>query len=225
MKIYGHPWSINTRKVLMTFAEKGQSAQLVLIMVPKGEHKLPEHLARHPFGKVPVLEDEGFVLFETGAIQRYLDRALAGPALRPAGDRDAARVDQWISASDSYFAPHAQPLLVESMFRRFLGGERNEALIASGRQEMQAALDAFERALQASPYLAGQAFSLADIHIAPYVDYLVQTGQGEPITRRPGLRDWWDRVSARTTWQRVARSGPQPYDPEVTADVIEPLYR
>lgn len=80
MKVFGHPWSINTRKVLMTLAEKGHEAELVLVMIPKGKHRAPPHLARHPFGKVPVLEDGGLVLYETGPINRYLDRVLSSSA-------------------------------------------------------------------------------------------------------------------------------------------------
>jgi glutathione S-transferase len=110
MKLYGHPWSINTRKTLMTLAEKGHQAELVLIMIPKGEQKSIEHLARHPFGKVPVLDDDGFVLYETRAINRYLDQKLGGTALIPGDDRDAARVEQWMNIADSYFIPHAHPL-------------------------------------------------------------------------------------------------------------------
>jgi glutathione S-transferase len=74
MKIYGHPWSTNTRKVLMVLAEKAREAELSLVMLPNGEQKLAAHLALHPFAKVPVLEDEGFVVYEASAINRYLER-------------------------------------------------------------------------------------------------------------------------------------------------------
>ena len=141
MKIYGHPWSINTRKTLMTLAEKRRPAELVLIMVPKGEHKAPDHVARHPFGKVPVLEDDGFVLYETSAINRYLDRTLEGPSLTPSNLREAARLDQWINVAEAYFIPYVHPLLVETLFRRYLGGEQNRRTIESAREGMQPALD------------------------------------------------------------------------------------
>jgi glutathione S-transferase len=226
MKIYGHPWSTNTRKTLMTLAEKGQRAEFVLVMIPKGEQRHPEHLARHPFGKVPVLDDDGFVLYETRAINAYLDRKLGGgAALVPRDDRASARIDQWINVADAYFIPHAQPLLVETIFRRFLGGEQNGRAIAAGREGMQPALDAADRHLESSSYFGSSSLSIADIHWMPYVDYLVQTGQGEPITRRAALAAWWERVSKRDAWQRVARSGPQPYDPGITADVIEKQLR
>jgi glutathione S-transferase len=225
MKIYGHPWSINTRKTLMTLAEKGHEAELVLVMVPKGEQKLPAHLALNPFGKVPVLDDDGFVLYETRAINRYLDAKLAGPSLVPPGDRERARVDQWTSVGDSYFIPHAHPLIVETLFRRYLGGEQNVRAIETGREGMQPALDAADRWLASNPYFAGATFSLADIHWMPYFEYLVQTGEGASVTRRTHLASWWSRVSSRGTWQRVGRSGPQPYEKGMTADVIEKNYR
>src|ERR1043166_4096133 len=105
MKIYGHPWSINTRKTLMTLAEKGHAAELSLVLLPNGEQKLPEHLARHPFGKVPVLDDDGFLLYEARAINAYLDRTLPGPSLMPAGPREIALLDQFTNVAAAYFVP------------------------------------------------------------------------------------------------------------------------
>jgi glutathione S-transferase len=225
MKLYGHPWSINTRKTLMTLAEKEHEVELELVMIPKGEQKSREHLARHPFGKVPVLDDEGFVLYETRAINRYLDKKLSGTALEPRDIRDAARLDQWINVADSYFIPYAHPLIVETLFRRHLGGEQDVAAIEAGRQGMQRVLDTADRWLASSPHLAGTSFSLADIHWMPYVEYLVQVGEGKNITDRTNLSAWWSRVSERPAWRRVARTGPQPYETSMTADVIEKRYR
>jgi len=225
MKIYGHPWSINTRKALMAAAEKGHALELALVMIPKGEHKRPEHVALHPFGKVPVLQHEAFLLYETQAINRYLDRTLSGPALVPSDPRGAARVDQWIGVADSYFSPNAQPFIVETMFRRYLGGEQNARAIEAGRAGMQPVLDTAERRLAASPYLAGDELSLADIHFMPYVEYLMRIGASELVTSRKSFAAWWERVSSRASWQRVARSGPQPYEPGMTADAVERQYR
>jgi glutathione S-transferase len=225
MKVHGHPWSINTRKVLMAAAEKGHDAELALVMLPKGEHKRPEHMALHPFGKVPVLQDEGFVLYETQAINRYLERTLSGRALVPPDARGAALVDQWIGVVDSYFSPHAQPFIVETMFRRYLGGEQNARAIEAGRAGMQPVLDAADRRLAEQPYLAGSELSLADIHFMPYIEYLMRIGAAELITSRKSFAAWWERASSRASWHRVARSGPQPYEPDTTADMIERLYR
>jgi len=221
MKIYGHPWSINTRKVLAVLAEKGQEAELALVMLPKGEQKLPAHVALHPFGKVPVLDDAGFLLYESAAINRYLERKFPTPPLMPSDERGAGLVSQWLSVSDAYFAPHAGPLLLETLFRRYLGGETNHAVVESARANMETALDAADHQLGTTAYLAGETFSLADIHLMPYLEYLDKTGQGAPIERRSKLSAWWQRVSRRPAWQKVARTGPQPYEPGMTAEVIE----
>jgi glutathione S-transferase len=225
MKIYGHPWSINTRKVLMVLAEKAKHAELSLVMIPKGEQRLAAHVALHPFAKVPVLEDEGFVLYETSAINRYLEQKFPTPALVPDDPQSAALANQWLGAIEAYFVPHAAPVIIETLFRRYLGGEPNLQAIESGRTNMQTALDATDRALQSSPYLAGRTFSLADIHFMPYLEYLEKTGQDQAVKQRKHLTAWWQRVSQRPSWQQVARTGPQPDEPGMTAEVIERRFR
>jgi glutathione S-transferase len=225
MKIYGHPWSTNTRKTLATLAEKGGEAELVLVMIPKGEQRHPDHLARHPFGKVPVLEDDGFVLYETRAINRYLDEKLGGARLTPADPKASALVDQWTNAADSYFIPHAASVIVETMFRRYLGGDQDLAAIDRGREAMQPALDALDRRLASNDYVAGSAFTLADIHFMPYFEYLVKIGEAEHVTRRKHLDAWWRRVESRPAWRSVARTGPQPYESGMTAAAVETMHR
>ena len=83
MKVYGFPGSTCTRKVLMTLHEKNCPYAFIPVDLGKGEHKQPEHLARQPFGVVPVLDHDGFVLYESRAIIRYLDAALVGEKLTP----------------------------------------------------------------------------------------------------------------------------------------------
>lgn len=174
---------------------------------------------------MPVLDHDGFVVYESRAIGAYLDRVLAGPALVPEDARGRARVDQWIGVSDAYFAPHAGPLIVETLFRPYLGGPQDAGAIAAGREGMQVALDAVDRALASSEHLAGPAFSLADIHWMPYLEYLGQIGEGEAIERRRNLAAWWKRTSSRPCWTKVARTGPQPYEPATRAQVLARLGR
>jgi glutathione S-transferase len=214
---------VNTRKSLATFAEKGHEPTLVVVMLPAGEHKQPAYLEIHPFGKVPALDDDGFVLYEARAIDAYLDATLAGPKLVPASPRERARMDQWINICDAYFAPYAQPVIVETLFRQFLGGPVDRAAIEAGRAGMTAALDELADQLANNAYVAGAAFTLADIHWMAYFEYLARIGEGAAIDQRPALRAWWGRVSERPAWHRAARSGPQPYDPKVAAEVLARL--
>ncbi|WP_415926820.1 glutathione S-transferase family protein [Mesorhizobium salmacidum] len=88
VKLYGTAGSPNVRGAMLGLAEKGVEYEFVSLMPPAW--KTPEHLARNPFGKVPVLEHDGFEVFETQAILRYLDQTFPGPALQPTNAREGA---------------------------------------------------------------------------------------------------------------------------------------
>src|SRR6266446_3698539 len=98
--VHSIPGSPFGRAVLTTLEEKG--ARYSFSPLAPGGLRSPEHLARHPFGRVPVLEHDGFLLYETQAILRYLDRVLPNPALTPADPRRAARMDQVMNVNDWY---------------------------------------------------------------------------------------------------------------------------
>src|SRR5215472_6276573 len=98
--VHSVPGSPFGRAVLATLEEKGASYRLAAL--PPGSSKSPEHLRLHPFGRVPVLEHDGFMLYETQAILRYLDRVVPTPALTPADPKAAARMDQVMNICDWY---------------------------------------------------------------------------------------------------------------------------
>jgi glutathione S-transferase len=212
MKVYGHPWSINTRKVLVTLAEKNLEAELVLVDLPRGGQHAPEHVARHPFAKAPVLEDGDLMIYESNAIMRYLDRKGGKTQLTPQSPRDAALMDQWISIGQSYFGEAAHALLVEAIFKRVRQfGEPDTVRIAQLCSELERPLGVMERRLRTSAYLAGESFSLADITFMPHFEYADRLAVGRKlIAAHECVTDWWERVSARPSWQRVGRSGEQP---------------
>jgi len=98
--VHAIPGSPFSRSVLATLEEKGAAYRLA--PVAPGTLRSPEHLARHPFGRIPVLEHGDFRLYETQAILRYLDRVLPRPPLTPADPRRAARMDQVMNINDWY---------------------------------------------------------------------------------------------------------------------------
>src|SRR5947209_7088462 len=110
MKIFGNPVSTCTRKVLMTLNEHGAPFELVVIDFAKGEHKQPAHLARQPFGQVPALDDDGFALYESRAMARYID-GKHGARLTPQDAQARALMEQWISVETSNFSPHAMKFI------------------------------------------------------------------------------------------------------------------
>jgi glutathione S-transferase len=201
MKLYGHPMSTCTRKVLTTLAEKNEKADFVLVDIMKGDQKKPDYLAMHPFGQVPVIDDEGFVLYESRAIMRYLDAKLAGQALTPTDLKSRARMEQWISIEQSHFSAAAMKIIWQNMFVPMGGGTPDQDVITKGRADLDRTLDITEKALTKQDYLAGGTFSLADITWMPYVEYLFPAQAGDAITSRPNVASWWTRVSERASWR------------------------
>src|SRR5262245_25798185 len=133
MKLYGNPMSTCTRKVLTVLAEKGHKAEFVLVDFAKGEQKQPAHLARQPFGVVPAIDDNGFQLFESRAICRYLDETLPGTKLTPADAKGRAIMEQWISIEQSYFTSAAMKVVRQGFFHPLFGQPVDQAVLEEGR--------------------------------------------------------------------------------------------
>lgn len=204
MKIYGHPLSSCTRKALIVAAEKGAALELIPVDVLGGEHKQAAYLARHPYGVIPALDDDGFVLIESRAIIRYLDAVLPGASLTPADPRARARMDQWMSIDQSYIAPKVSTLVVQHIVRPHLGLPAEPEVIATAQRELGQALAPIDRALADARFLAGAAFSLADVSLMPYLAGVHLVGAHGVLADLRHVQRWWAEVSARASWQRVS---------------------
>jgi len=204
------PGSPAARAVMATLIEKGASFH-VAGLVP-GAHKKEPHLSRHPFGKMPVLEHDDFSLYETQAILRHLDRVIATPPLTPESPREAARMDQIMGISDWYLFQGVNNVI--GFYRvvgpRLLGLNPDEAAIAEAMPRAQVVFAELSRLLGQKPYLASSRLTLADLIVAPHLDFLAQTPEWAPLTQgRSNLVDWLGRMNERkcmqmTTWETVA---------------------
>jgi len=207
MKLYGHPRSSCTRKVLLALAETGQRAELVRIELAQGDHTRPAHLARHPFGKVPVLEEGDFVLYESVAILRYLAARRPLAALLPHDPHGCARLEQWLSVEAAYLAPALWKLMSQLELAPMYGVAPDLAEVEEARRELGHALDVLDRALGAGSFLVGGRFSLAEIVLFPALQALMELGQGDLCRLRPRLFAWWERCGARPSFRGVLALG------------------
>lgn len=198
MKIYGHPMSTCTRKVLMTLAETNTPYDFVLVDFAKGEHKQPAHLARQPFGQLPALDDGGFGLYESRAICRYINEK-AGGKLMPGDARGRATAEQWISVETSNFTPPAMKFILHHLFQH----AQEPAVLEGAGKQLDTALGIMDAQLAKHPYLTGDALSLADIAFMPYVDYTIAPVK-DTYAKHRNVMAWWNRLSERPTWRKVA---------------------
>ena len=214
MKLYGMNVSSCTQKALTVCAEKGHEIELIEVNVLKGEDKLPAHLVLQPFGEIPVLEDDGFVLYESRAIIRYLDQKLPGPALTPSDLRLRALMDQWISVEQSYFSGPVYDLIrsgpvYETIWQSPAASNfpppPDAATLARSRAEVARVLDVLDKVLAKQDYLVGPMFSLAEVTWLPYLQYLMASPGAELLHARPHVAAWWQRISTRPSWVKVGR--------------------
>jgi len=205
--IPGSPFS---RSVLAALEEK--AAPYRVVPVVPGTLRSPHHLSRHPFGRVPALEDGDFRLYETQAILRYLDRVLPEPALTPADARRAARMDQLMNVNDWYLFQGVANIIAFQRIvgPRLMGLTPDEAAIAAAIPKARTVVDELARLLDGQPYFTGETLTLADLMLGPQLDFLQQTPEWEPLTaHHANLRQWLARMQARasflaTTWEKVA---------------------
>jgi glutathione S-transferase len=173
--VHSIPGSPYVRAVLATLEEKGAAYRVA--PVAPGSLRSPENLTRHPFGRVPTLEHDGFSLYETQAIVRYLDRILPHPALTPADPMAAARMDQAMNVNDWYLFRGVATVIV---FNRVVGPKLmgltpDEAAIADAMPKAHAVFDELARLLGTQRYFSGDALSLADLMLAPQIDFFTLT--------------------------------------------------
>jgi len=208
--VHSVPGSPFGRAVLVALEEKGAAYRLAPV-VP-GTLRSPEHLACHPFGKVPYVEHGGFVLYETAAILRYVDRVMPQPALTPANPQAAARMDLLMNVNDWYlFQGVSNVIGFQRIIRpRLMGLAPDEDAIAAAMPKAHAVFGELSRQLGAGPFFVGESITLADVILAPQLDFFVATPEWEPLTANsPNIRRWLDAMNARpsmraTTWERVA---------------------
>ncbi|MEU4343916.1 glutathione S-transferase N-terminal domain-containing protein [Nocardia sp. NPDC023852] len=214
MKVYGTATSACTHKVLMVLAEKDHQAELIEVSVLKGHDKSPEHRERQPFGEIPVLEDDGFLLYESRAIIRYLDQRLLGPALTPDNLQLRGLMEQWISIEQSYVSGPVWELvrggpvyeiIRESPAAPLLPPPPDQDAIVAARAALATPFDVADATLARQEFLAGPEFSLAEVTWLPYLQYLVASNGADLIDARPNLARWWREISGRPTWLRVGK--------------------
>ena len=200
--LWGFNGSTYVRTVRMLLAEKGVTDyDQVPVNVLKGEPKSPEHLQRHPFGKVPVVEVDGFRIIETPAIARYLNAVLPGASLVPSDPKDVARMDMATGIIDSYgYGAIIGGAVAYHLFPDFVGG-KNEEMHRAGIETGKRVMAELMRIKGAASYLAGHEVSIADLYLAPVIAYVTMTPHKDEFLGLPGVQAWWELISGRESFK------------------------
>ena len=204
--IYGPAYSTYARSVRLALEEKGVAYKLEPVDIIQGAATAADHLNRQPFAKVPAFEHDGFALYETAAIERYVDESFPGPKLQPQDPKQRARMTQIVSVIDSY----AYPALIgkcvwQRMVMPMIGQATDESVIAEAMPRIECSVMALETladALRVGDF--GLVKSLADLHVAPVMAYFSGTPEGQSLlAKSPKLSRWWQVMSARPSMAKT----------------------
>jgi glutathione S-transferase len=199
--VYGPAGSTYVWSARLALAEKGVAHDLVEVTF--AGMREAEHLARHPFGKVPAFEHDGFALYETQAIMRYVDEAFAAAPLQPIDLHQFSRMNQIVGIVDAYAWPAiARGILFNRMLAPRLGLPVDEEAIEKAIPRAKLCLGEFARIAGDDEFLAGDRISLADLMVIPLVYYFARVPEGAgPLDEHPKLQTWARRIEDRQSFR------------------------
>jgi glutathione S-transferase len=210
--VYGFPRStyVNIVRLILTHKE-----------VPYRFHDLEpvmgkrEHLALHPFNRVPILKHDDFTVYETSAIASYVDEAFGEPRLTPQDVRERARMNQWVSAVNSYYYPYMiYHVTHERLVFPELGIASDERVVAHALPKVKTALEMVERELgHGQDYLLGSELTIADFFLLPSTFAFSLTEEGKAMyPKYPAFCRWRERMENQPA-TKTLRAALPPRDP------------
>jgi len=191
IKLHYHPLSLYSCRVTIAMLEKKIAHELVVVDLVQGKHRDPAYLALNPYGRVPTIEENGFVLYESTAILSYLEATRPTPALVPSDARGRALVDMHMKLCDLQLGRQGGIILFP---KRFLPKEKWDlAAIAEAKGEIEKHFAILARQLEGKTYLVAEQFTLADLCYIPFLQFLPLM----EISPAPAVAAWRERLLAR----------------------------
>ncbi|KIK53976.1 hypothetical protein GYMLUDRAFT_206981 [Collybiopsis luxurians FD-317 M1] len=213
LKLYGSRSSTCTARIAVVLHEKQIPYDLVSLDLGKSEQKRPEFKAKQPFGQVPYIDDDGFILYESRAICRYLVSKYPnqGPNLipNPSDLQAIALFEQAVSIEAFNFEPFANKAGFEAVIKKSKGLETDQAAVDAAVAMLDAKLEGYEVILGKQKYLAGNDLTLADLFHLPYGALLAKFGCTLMTDKGSNIARWWNDITSRPSWQVVKDGNPQ----------------
>ncbi len=207
MNIYSFA-TFNLTKLLLTAEELGMPCQLHLLDPMKGEHKTPEHLARHPMGKVPAVEINGQYYFESNSICRLMAE-LNGNKLYGNSPEERAHINEWVDMIGYHIGRWLTVYFFEELVKPILmkGQEPNAAALKEAAGFLQQQLPVLEQVLSKHAYITGDKITIADTIGFSMLDIAEYTSVD--LSVYPQIRKWYNAIKARPSYSQAMARMPQ----------------
>lgn len=204
IRIHYNPQSQHARRVHMVGLELDLPIDWRLVDFTKVENQAPAYLALNPNGKVPVLEEDGFVLWESNAILAYLADKKPQAGLYPTDPKQRADVNRWLFWESAHFGPAAVTLTWERVVKpTFMKQAANPVLVEQGEQNWKRFASVLNVHLESTQYVA-KSLSIADFSLASILMY--RGSAGIDTKSYVHLQRWLDRMESRDSWKKTAPS-------------------
>ena len=197
LRIYGRIDSANVQKVLWACAEMGVAYDRIDMGMQYGGNDTPEYLAMNPNGRVPTIDDDGFILWESNAIVRYLSAKHDSGGLYPPDQRVRADAERWMDWQLGTLAPAFTPMFLGLV--RMSESERDENAIEKSRAETARLFGFMDQRLAGRRYLVADTLTIADIPFAGFVYRWFEMDVERPSM--PAFEAWYERLCARDAFR------------------------
>jgi glutathione S-transferase len=197
LKIWGRVNSVNVKKALWCIEELGLPYERIDAGLQFGVVDTPEYRAMNPMGLVPTIDDDGFVLWESHSIVRYLADKYGKGVLRPMELEPRSIANQWMDWAFTFQAGARDAFwnLIRTPEEK-----RDAAAIEASRARSAQLAAILDAALAGRLYVAGQ-FSMGDIPIGAEVQRWMRLPMERP--RLPNLEAWFERLCARPAYKKI----------------------
>jgi glutathione S-transferase len=200
MKLYHFP-SPNPQKVTFALKELGLDCEIVPVDLAKGEQRQPDFLALNPFGRVPVLVDDGVKLWESHAILAYLGEKTG--RLWPSSAAGRADALKWLFFLSQHITPPAGELAFNRIAARLLGIPSDEAAIVRSEKALPTVIGIIEGQLTQNKWMTGGKFSLVDCAYCPTLNIVEKAGFS--FAGFPKVAAYLNACRARPAWTEIPK--------------------
>lgn len=198
LHLYGDKMATSTMRAELILKVLDVPYTLHNISLRNKENKLPEHLDRQPFGKVPALKDtsNGLVLFESRCLMRYIANKYGGKLYGEGDIAKQALVDNWLDVEANTYSGPVSGIVYEIVFKPiFMKAEPDMDRVEKLKVDLDAILDVYDKHLHKNKYLSGDDLSLSDLCHIPSTHYLIHKAKYNPFEYKPYVQKWWDCLS------------------------------
>ncbi len=207
MKLFFHPLSGNSRRALLVATHLDVPLERIVVDLPKGEQRGARHLERNPNGRVPVLQDGDFVLWESRSIMQYLADKTPGQTLYPVDPQRRADVNRWLFWCAAHMAPAVSVVVFENFVKAVSGrGGPDPLEVARGEALVGQFAPILDAHLNGKTWITQDQVTLADYSLA--ASFALASPARLPIADYASLRAWLGRVQELPAWQRTQPPAP-----------------